>query len=149
LVSSWDDPAISDQDVLYRRFPKNHPDFLAVDSTGESKRLSPAALRYDECSGMSVSIGSFMDKYKVPRQELCDWNSHSIFEFKAGVPRSLPADKAGVVHDAVLGEQPMGLCHGLVKQDPAIPFALRKGSWKKVRAAVIERGAILEFRGIS
>lgn len=89
-VWHYDDPAIKDQDRLFRRVPKV-PDCQTYDPTTETYVVSPGALRRDANEGMSTHLESIIDGRKRDAQTLYDSANYSSVRFVVEVPRTAGA----------------------------------------------------------
>lgn len=133
---TWNHARISAEDRVFRRILR-HPDFLlAPDAVTGEPRVGPAALQYDEASGVSVHLESMLESADVTAGQLCNWDTHAIASLTVSDVRRLPVpDSAGVVHDPDPADAVLGHAHACIRVPVEDAKAARR-AWKLVRSAI-------------
>ncbi|MGW7203908.1 hypothetical protein [Streptomyces sp. NPDC054837] len=118
--STWDDPAISDDEILYRRVP-NVPGFLAPDLISGVRKPTRTAFQFDP-DGMSVYRKVLLDEENLGPESVTKKPGQMVFAFIAAVPRRCGV---GVVHDPV-DDPPAGFAHSSIRGEKPRPDSREK-----------------------
>ena len=89
-VWQYDDPAIDNQDHLFRRVPKV-PDCQTYDPATETYAVNPGGLRRDANEGMSTHLESIIDLPERDARTLYNPGKYSSIRFVVEAPRSAGA----------------------------------------------------------
>lgn len=125
----WDDPEISNDEILLRRVPRK-PDFAIPDLFTGDIKVKAAALRQDS-DGMSVHRDSLLIYTGASRATIFDWETHTGVEFRASNARETPG--VGVCFTPNFIEV-LGPAHASVRCAGDLP----KSVWNDARAVIAE-----------
>jgi hypothetical protein len=140
-----DDPSIKDDEVLYRRVPKDEDPKKkyydvsnTVDRISGTPCLGKGALSLNDAdkvnpgAGLSIQIEGLMQKLEIPTAKLVNWDTHGVGRFHAGDVRR---GRGGVIAFEDLSDEILGKAHGLIRTKSA---SLPRPEWSAIRSELMQ-----------